>query len=67
MARSSSIKGLSNARLRTLNKVSDQVPTLRNVLAVPIDDILPFTFFIISPFVYTIFSRSKLLDISLKD
>jgi hypothetical protein len=65
VACSSFSKGLSNARLRTLNNVSDHVPTFINVPAVPNDDIFTFAFFISSPFVFQnsrIFKPSTFLN-----
>ena len=44
---SSSFNARPNAQLRTLNSASDQVPTLRNVFVVPIDDIAPIALVII--------------------
>ncbi len=40
---SSSFRGCSNARSRTLHSVSEHVPTLRNVRTVLSDDIPPFS------------------------
>jgi hypothetical protein len=50
-ARSSGFNGLSNARSRTLDSVSDHVPHVRKARVVFIDDILLLAFVITSPVV----------------
>ena len=50
-ARSSGFSGLSNARSRTLDSVSDHVPHVRKARVVVIDDILLLAFVITSPVV----------------
>jgi hypothetical protein len=50
-ARSSGFNGLSNARSRTLDSVSDHVPHVRKARVVVIDDILLFALAIASPVV----------------
>lgn len=51
VAFSSEVLLLSNPWLRTLNKVSDQVPTFRNAPTAPIPVTLPFALTIISPLI----------------